>query len=388
HRDIKPANIMLTPQGEPKIMDFGIAKASAAQLTMAGQVFGTPAYMSPEQATGEEVDGRSDIFSLGAVLHELLTNTRAFEGPTMPVTLTRILREEPLPPSTFGYGIPRALDAIVARALRKSRDARYDSAAHFAADLENLIEGKTPVHATQLTPIETVDLKAIQRPTGPGGLVSPAPLAHRLEAKGRRVQLDLSPVDRPPQASMRLIAAIALGIVFGVAVVLIAQRRSTSEPERSNANGITSPAAAAGTGSVVPITQPTLLPSSQASAPPQASQSLVPLSVDSAGQPVGVEVELRHPFASASLRIKVDNRIVLATSTNGMPVKSGGTVTAYDGRYGTELRITPGEHEIRLELRSGINEFNEATRVRVNPAQPPKIGAVVEGNRLTLVVKE
>src|SRR6185436_8389510 len=68
HRDIKPANIMLTSAGEPKIMDFGIAKASVTQLTVAGQVFGTPAYMSPEQAQGEEVDGRSDVFSLGAVL--------------------------------------------------------------------------------------------------------------------------------------------------------------------------------------------------------------------------------------------------------------------------------------------------------------------------------
>src|SRR5436190_12244671 len=106
HRDIKPANIMINTGGEPKIMDFGIAKASAAQLTIAGQVFGTPAYMSPEQASGEDVDGRSDIFSLGAVLYELVTNVRPFEGPTMATTLTKILRLEPRPASSLA-NVPR-----------------------------------------------------------------------------------------------------------------------------------------------------------------------------------------------------------------------------------------------------------------------------------------
>ncbi|MEO5761049.1 MAG: hypothetical protein ABIR28_01945, partial [Vicinamibacteria bacterium] len=293
-----------------------------------------------------------------------------------------------LPPSTFGYGIPRALDSIVARAVRKSRDARYDSAAHFAADLENLIDGKAPAHATQLTPIETVELKVMPRPRGPGGLGSPEPLAHRPDGKGTRLQLDLSPVDRPPQASMRLIAAIAVGIVFGVAVVLMVQRRSSTAPVPSAAAVASSAGGGAVAGSGGPTTQPTTLPATAASAPPQASQSLVPLSVDSAGKPVKVDMELRHPFASASLRIKVDDRIVLATSTNGMPIKSGGMVTAFDGRYGAELRITPGEHEIRIELRSGSNEFNEAIRVRVNETQPPKISAVVDGNRLTLAVRE
>src|SRR5205814_6436214 len=114
HRDVKPANIMVLPSGEPKLMDFGIAKVPAAQLTSAGEFFGTPSYMSPEQAAGEPLDGRSDVFSLGAVLYMMLTGTRAFDAPSIAAILARVASKDPAPPSKVAPGVPPVVDDAVA----------------------------------------------------------------------------------------------------------------------------------------------------------------------------------------------------------------------------------------------------------------------------------
>ena len=106
HRDVKPANIMVLASGEPKIMDFGIAKVEAAQLTAAGQLFGTPLYMSPEQARASPVDGRSDLFSLGAVLYEILTGRRAFGSDSVHGIVLQVVQSDPRPPSAVVPGIP------------------------------------------------------------------------------------------------------------------------------------------------------------------------------------------------------------------------------------------------------------------------------------------
>jgi serine/threonine-protein kinase len=143
HRDIKPANIMIADAGDAKIMDFGIAKVPDSNLTAAGQVFGTPLYMSPEQAGGEDgLDGRSDLFSLGAVLYLLLTGKQAFGAEGMPAILTKILRHEPPPPSAVRRGIPPSVDAIVARALAKKVDRRYQDGQRMAEDIELALAGR------------------------------------------------------------------------------------------------------------------------------------------------------------------------------------------------------------------------------------------------------
>ena len=141
HRDVKPANIMVLEAGAPKIMDFGIARLPASQLTATGEFFGTPAYMSPEQLSGGAVDGRSDVFSLGAVLYRLLTGHDAFQGASVPETLARILHHEPPPPSRLVPGLPSGLDQSVAQALAKKPDNRYPDAGTFAGDLEALQQG-------------------------------------------------------------------------------------------------------------------------------------------------------------------------------------------------------------------------------------------------------
>ena len=120
HRDVKPANIMIEPSGQVKVMDFGIAKLeTAANLTSTGLIMGTPNYMSPEQARGLKVDGRSDLFSLGCVLYECLTGTRPFQAESVSGILVKILTEEPPPVDFRATGLPPGVGAVLSRAMAK-----------------------------------------------------------------------------------------------------------------------------------------------------------------------------------------------------------------------------------------------------------------------------
>ncbi|GAA3373330.1 Stk1 family PASTA domain-containing Ser/Thr kinase [Streptomyces sannanensis] len=151
HRDIKPANVMLTRTGQVKVMDFGIARAmgdSGMTMTQTAAVIGTAQYLSPEQAKGETVDARSDLYSTGCLLYELLTVRPPFIGDSPVAVAYQHVREEPQPPSNFDPEITPDMDAIVLKALVKDPDYRYQSADEMRADIEACLEGR-PVAATQ-----------------------------------------------------------------------------------------------------------------------------------------------------------------------------------------------------------------------------------------------
>ena len=138
HRDIKPGNIMLTSTGAVKVMDFGIARAvedSAATVTQTHAVVGTAQYLSPEQARGEVVDARSDLYSTGCLLYELLTGKPPFTGDSAVAIAYQHVREIPRPPSAVAADVPESLDRVVLKALAKNRDDRYQDASHMRADL-------------------------------------------------------------------------------------------------------------------------------------------------------------------------------------------------------------------------------------------------------------
>ena len=155
HRDLKPDNVRVGPDGEPRILDFGLAKRigeGPTDLSISGELVGTPAYMPPEQAEGRghDIDTRSDVYALGATLYQVLTGSPPFAGGSVTDVLARVLMEEPAPPSSLRPEVPWELDAIVLKALEKEPDRRYQSAAELAEDLERFMAGQ-PIRARQAT---------------------------------------------------------------------------------------------------------------------------------------------------------------------------------------------------------------------------------------------
>ena len=160
HRDVKPANVMIPERGAIKLLDFGVAKAvTQSRLTEPGRRLGTAAYMSPEQAEGKPVDARADLWALGAVLHEMLTGTRPFQGGREVAVLRAILQDEPVPVRKRRSEVPPALERVVTRCLQKEPDVRYASAEALLDDLRAARRGEAPVHAEASAPegIDTPD---------------------------------------------------------------------------------------------------------------------------------------------------------------------------------------------------------------------------------------
>jgi len=184
HRDVKPANIILTNDGTVKITDFGIAKMESSSLTATGQFLGTPNYMSPEQVTAEIVDGRSDLFSLGVVLYELLTKKKPFAGDNLTSISYKIVHEEYPSPQTYDAAIPAEFNPILARALAKDPAARFQSGRDFVkalaefrarhAEMEMLKDlGEMVAQAERLGPVSAVESKE-NRPAVPESVAAPA----------------------------------------------------------------------------------------------------------------------------------------------------------------------------------------------------------------------
>src|SRR3954447_1465691 len=149
HRDVKPANVMITPQGAVKVMDFGIARAvadNAATVTQTANVIGTAQYLSPEQARGESVDARSDVYSTGCLLYELITGVPPFQGDSPVAVAYQHVRENPVVPSARNPELPRVLDSIVMKSLAKNQQNRYQSTGEMEEDLQRALANQ-PVRA-------------------------------------------------------------------------------------------------------------------------------------------------------------------------------------------------------------------------------------------------
>src|SRR5262249_22685408 len=222
HRDLKPANVMLTKTGV-KLLDFGLAKASAitiaglatqpatpADLTVKGTILGTFQYMAPEQLEGRDADSRTDIFALGAVLYEMITGRKAFEGRTQASLIGAIMHGQPAPIATLQAGTPILLDHVVQRCLEKSPDARWQAASDVARELRWIAQqpaggrdGESPRH--------DATWRTVAYAAGAAALVLAAALAYITLAPASR-RADVSAAEQPirvtvsPPANTRLSA--------------------------------------------------------------------------------------------------------------------------------------------------------------------------------------
>lgn len=216
HRDIKPGNIMVTPSGQVKVMDFGIARAvsdNSATVAETGTVLGTAQYFSPEQARGETVDARTDLYSTGVVLFELLTGRAPFRGERPAAVAYQHISEAPVPPSSIDPRVSPAMDSVVLHALRKSKLERFQTAAEFRADVQTAAAGEVPVHRDAAP-----DFTSTLFGSGPSVAAPEATMRQLAAVDDERVVRTQS---RPPVAwiwaGILLIIAILLAVVIFVA---------------------------------------------------------------------------------------------------------------------------------------------------------------------------
>ncbi|MDT5290364.1 MAG: eukaryotic-like serine/threonine-protein kinase [Mycobacterium sp.] len=221
HRDVKPANIMISNAGAVKVMDFGIARAladSGTPVTRTGAVIGTAQYLSPEQASGESVDARSDVYSLGCVLYEILTGDPPFVGDTPVAVAYQHVRKDPTPPSQRHGAISPELDAVVLKALAKNPENRYQSAADMRTDLIRVHSGEAPTAPKVFTDADRTNLLSSPPPSR-GGDTQPT---ERIPGRGGSIRRWL--------IAVAMLAVIA--VVVTVAINLIgANSRNQRVPD-------------------------------------------------------------------------------------------------------------------------------------------------------------
>jgi serine/threonine-protein kinase len=365
HRDIKPPNIMVLASGMVKITDFGIALLPTGSRTLGGTVFGSPKYMSPEQVVGRPVDGRADVFSLGAVLYEMLTGFAPFFGGDLEAVLYQVINEMPAPPSTRNRSLPAAFDYIVARALAKHPEDRYGDARALAADLRNFRELRPPVVAEPEP--RTLERRAIRRRKGevphPRDASSAPPVESAMPVKSVPPSAVPSPASvehsaPPASAPMRdpvsrrrnmLVIGASAAIVLLAGATLLVRTVANRAPQAKSAP--------------VPISTGVALPAKAetptiAESPVQAVATSEPSA--SARAP---NAPLARARATETPAAKPLARVALAISPWGevyVDGKKKGTSPPL-----TALRLPPGRHTIEIR-NSTLVPYTESVNVEAN----------------------
>jgi len=323
HRDVKPANVMLLASGDVKVLDFGIAKlqSSHAQLTSTGQYLGTPVYMSPEQALGQPVDARSDVFSLGLLLYQLLTGRRLFEADSIPRILTKIAYEPAPRPSEASPGILSEVDAIVLHALAKPPAERYADAESLGQDITEVLAGRPPRHApTALGSGGTLVSTARPRVEGP-----PQPVR---DATAPTLPPPPSPVPEAPpggrQGRRRHRPSILAGLA---ATALFAAGLLTALLFLGESPGPDAGAADSG-----------------------SARSSWPSARPASEEPTLLAIDFEHHYKQGTLLVWVDKELRLERSLGGRVKADLGGIKFREGSVDAAITLEPGIHHVWVEV--------------------------------------
>jgi eukaryotic-like serine/threonine-protein kinase len=340
HRDVKPGNVMLTPDGRVKLMDLGIARAAVGETaTQTAAMLGTAQYLSPEQAQGQAVDFRSDLYSVGCCLYEMLTGTVPFRGATPVAIAYRHVREDPAPPRMLNPDVPAPLEAVCLKAMAKRPDDRYQTAIELRQDLERaragqrVAAGAAPTAATAA--MATTVLPPLAGHPGVGG--DPTSVGGGPVTAGRAARYAQAAPRRRRWPVYVLVPLAVLALAAGAALVV---SRVVGGLPQTTVSAPTLP-----TATSAPRVETTALPTSTSQLPPTTAPPPTTAAPTTNPQPAQVQVPevigRRPRFARAELEragLQVDqrqvpvgdprqaNRVVLQSPRAGSTVERGATV--------------------------------------------------------------
>jgi serine/threonine-protein kinase len=378
HRDIKPANIMMLPSGVVKIMDFGIAKAGGS-MTSTGEVLGTPNYMSPEQVKGKPLDGRSDLFSYGVILYEMVTGEKPFAGDNITTIIYKIVNEEPIPPRELNPEIHPGLDRVILKALAKNPHDRYQLGADLVMALESHESAaeeapKTiPAAIFNFPQTPTVALPApTMQPTPPQRARNGAYTAAKTPI-GRQVQVRKAPIAQKSIPLLPVAAAVLAVVVVVVTGVIfyVKHEQAKSRAEMERLLQLKNQQAAEETPiSTAPENTPT--PTPQVTSPIVSTPSEEQPREPSPWQRPRHTASLRPKNASAMLNL---GEMILSSEPDGADVKIDGTSQSDWRTPFTATAVTPGPHTV-LFSRSG---YGSETRVlEVVAGRPARLSVTLK----------
>ena len=354
HRDIKPGNILVTQDGHAKISDFGIAKLNLAHFTLPGRVLGTPAYMAPEQLSGEGADGRSDLFSLGVILYAMVTGHSPFQGNSATTVCFKVANREPLAASALDLTLPHELDAVISRAMEKDPGERYQKGFEFAEDLRQLKLLFQPASTTtSLRALSPTGTRSALTRTSKTAQLSKS--THTVAAMAQAARLFRTALRKAPIRDLVLGVAtvmmlVFLGVRFNLLVPASKVAVNTSEVAPSNpvptsSNSVPQPPAdQAHMASSAPATAATAVSAAprkaRAPASHTARQVVVPLST--------LDLLVQHQFKDATLFVWVDDKLTLTRPVHGGAQRRMVVFNGVRGVDSETLKVPAGKHILRI----------------------------------------